>query len=683
MMSKLLTISFILIVSLMFSGCESKLDGDTDQDAVENALDNCPGEANTYQEDMDKDGIGDVCDDDIDGDGFSNEHEVIAKTDGLNPDSLPNLSADKDRDSVGNNKDKCPNTPIGRQVDADGCEVAKVEKMTENFSNEIKLNPPRTEPMIPKWGFGYMQSGWGGDQFGYGRQETFLDHAKALRGLANQYGDHTHPADIMVLDMFWTGKEWSWPGNMTWDKGRFPEPKDMIDELHAMNYKIMMNYHESGFGDEWLEKLQRDLDYGSDIVWLDFWRADSKYETKVWELLQKHHGKDKRLLFLARHYARPNNHNQEAVLGGDYMRKPDEESIEKSMPAHWTGDVLGTWEGFAESIDGIVYSEDGAMGGWSYLHTDTPGHTLGEDPELATRWIQFSDFTTMTRNHGTTGRDVWSWGPKVEEHSRFSRSLRYRLLPYIYTYSWHIWKDAIPLTRPLKLAYPGQRDELKYQYMFGEELLVAPVYKAAASFPENKMAIYLPSGEQWINYWTHKVHDGGETITVNVSKNQHQVPLYVKRGAIIPMGPAIQWIDTDVHANPITFDIFPLESGSSDFTLYDDDGESLGYQRGEYTVTQISTTAAEDVLRVSIGASKGDYDGKPRSQNYILKINLMNAAPKDISLNGKALEELSSAKSLLEMKNNKANWAYDRKGQILYLKFSSESKLKNSVTVNF
>ena len=547
----------------------------------------------------------------------------------------------------------------------------------------INLNSPHTEPLIPKWALGYWQSAWGADSLGYGHQNSFLDHARALRGQDNQYGAHLHPADVIVLDMFWNGLEWNWPGNMTWDFGRFSDPEGMIRELHAMNFKIALNYHEGGFGQQWLNQMRRDLEWGTDIVWLDFWRGDSSQEAQVWNLLGDVNGHDKRRMFMARHYARPNHHNNEPILNGHFMEAPNEEEFEKTMPVHWTGDVLGTWEGFAESIEGIVYGEDGAMGGWSYLHTDTPGHTGGEDPEIATRWIQFSDFSPLTRNHGTTGRDVWRWGPKVEENSYHSRMLRYRLLPYIYTYAWKIWETAVPLTRPFKLAFPGQRDDIRYQYMFGEELMVAPVYRAAADFPGERMPVFLPEGEQWIDYWTHEVHDGGQTIHVDVSvENNKYMPLFVKRGAIIPMGPEIHWIDPAVHADPLTVDIYPLEQGVSSFTLYDDDGESTGYERGDFAQTQFTVTGNSGDMQVTIGAAIGNYSGKPQQQNYLLKINLTTQSINSVTLGGTSFNQVSNYQELLGANGANNRWAVDAQNNTLYVRFSTSTSVANTISIN-
>jgi len=547
------------------------------------------------------------------------------------------------------------------------------------------LNAPRTEPMIPKWAFGYWQSFWGDEAAGYGHQASFIDHAKALRGIDNQYGNHKHPADVMVLDMYWNDINWGWPGNMNWSYTRFPNPQEMFDTLHNMNFRISLNYHSGGFGTEWLNKMREHLQWGADVPWLDFWDAGSSYESQVWNLLQEVNGPNKRNLMFTRHYARPNKHNYESNpwgnMGNDKV--PNEDAIQKTMPMQWTGDNDGTWDGLQEAIEGIVYGSDGAMDGWSYLHADCPGHMKGTDPELANRWIQFSDFSPITRNHGTTPRDVWSWGPHVEANSKFSRELRYRLLPYIYTYSWKVYENAIPLTRPLRLVFPGQRDDIRYSYMFGDELLVAPVYKPLSQMPSQTMSVFLPSGHQWIDFWTNEVFNGGQTIQADVSAaNDIHIPLYVKRGAIIPMGPQIYFIDPAIHPNPLTLNVYPLENGQSSFTMYDDDGESNAYKNGSRTLTTFtSNVQSGSTLTFSVGADIGSYAGKPTSRTYIIKINLQTTMAQMVSLNGVPLNGTSPAALLAD--SSIVGWAYDNVAKICYVQFSSSTSNASTVILNY
>ncbi|MGL1935359.1 MAG: DUF5110 domain-containing protein [Fibrobacterales bacterium] len=550
----------------------------------------------------------------------------------------------------------------------------------------INLNDPHTEPMIPKWSLGFWQSYWGEDN-GYGYQGSFIDHAEALRGIDNQYGDHKHPADVMVLDMFWNNKEWGWDNdlkNMEWSYERFPDPEKMIDSLHAMGFKVVLNYHSGGFGYDWLEKMREHLEWGVDVVWLDFWTGGSDYESQVWDLLREVWGDDKRRIFMARHYMRPNRMNYESPdKWGDMgeLKAPNEDEIEKSMPMHWTGDNDGSWEGLQEAIDATVYSEDGSMGGWSYVHADCPGHLRGEDPELANRWIQHADFSPFTRNHGAgVDRDVWSWGDNVEENSHFSRMLRYRLLPYIYTYVWDIYDKAMPLTRPFKLAYPGQRDDIRYSYMFGEEFLVAPVYKKRADWSDEKMPVWLPEGEEWVDYWDHTIFAGGSIVNYDVSEsNDRHIPLFVKRGSIIPMGPEAYNIDLAIHPDPLTLDVYPKQAGKTSFTMYDDDGESNGYTRDEYAQTIFSISKGSGEIAVTIGASIGEYAGKPESRNYIVKINLLDTNYVAVLHNDDSLKYVGDYTRLLGEGGSAGLWSIDSERGVLYARIEVSVEREHSV----
>ncbi len=567
---------------------------------------------------------------------------------------------------------------------------ADIEMPEQGIINpHINLNEPHTEPMVPKWSLGFWQSYWGADEVGYGNQEPFLDHAKALRGMDNQYGDHKHPADVMVLDMFWNGKNWGWDGdlsNMQWDYTRFPDPEGMIDELHEMGFKLVLNYHSGGFGSEWLAKMKEHLEWGADVMWLDFWDGGSNYETQVWNLMGEVWGENKRKIFMARHYQRPNRFNYESPEEwGDMgeLKAPNEDEIEKTMPMHWTGDNDGSWGGFQEAIDAVVYSEDGAMDGWSYTHADCPGHIGEPSPELANRWIQHADFSPFTRNHGAgSDRDVWTWGDKMEENSQFSRMLRYKLLPYIYTYVWHIYEDAMPLTRPFKLAFPGQRDDIRYSYMFGEELLVAPVYMPRKELTDDKMPVWLPEGEEWVDYWSHTIVEGGTSVNYDVSEeNDKYIPLFVKRGAIIPTGPEMWHIDTEVHPDPLTLDIYPLQSGTSQFIMHDDDGESNDYKKGKYSKTLFKVHKEAEAITVTVGESDGEYTGKPTERDYIVKVNLLDTSYSEVTLNDTQLKHSSDYTSLLGEDGAVDTWAIDEKSNSLYVRFQTSLDVNNSVVI--
>ena len=544
------------------------------------------------------------------------------------------------------------------------------------------LNAPHTEPLPPKWAFGYQQSSWDENMpLGYDNQAGLVDHGKALRGLDNQFGKHLHPCDVIVQDIYWCNKNFgSYPANMTWYAPNYPNPKAMFDSLHAMHYKVMMCYHSGGYGRAWIDSVKRDLRNGLDIIWLDFW-GQHNYEQEVHDTLQNIKGGNNRVLMLLRHYARPNSESGEAGT-------PDDPASEKKIVYHWTGDMNGNWLAFQQAIEGTIYGNDGAPGGWSYLNVDCPGHwnTPAEiGLELSSRWIQWTDFTTFSRNHGHYGRDVWSFGAQGEVNSNFSRSLRYRLLPYIYTYCWQTWENAMPLTRSMAIAYPGENNTLKYQYMFGDWFLVAPAYQSRMT----AMNVYLPrgNGDRWIDYWTQTEYAGNQTIQVDATKNNYMyIPLFVRKGAIIPMGPQLYWIDPARPLDTMTLDVYPKsysqDTGKSSFTLYEDDGTTLAYQSGSHGLTPITCARdANDYVTLTIGAMTGTYTGKPASRTVIAKINLHSKKPLSVTDNGAALMSIANYGDLLGA-GVSTGWAYDSVKHIVYAKIQSSTSAPSVIVTS-
>jgi hypothetical protein len=144
------------------------------------------------------------------------------------------------------------------------------------------------------------------------------------------------------------------------------------------------------------------------------------------------------------------------------------------------------------------------------------------------------------------------------------------------------------------------------------------------------------------------------------------------------MGPEIYHIDPSVHADPITLDIYPLEQGQSTFTLYDDDGESLGYQRGEQSFTQISALAEEHALTIKVGADIGSYKGKPDSHHYILKINLIDKAYTSVLLNGQAVTK-QQPQNFTE--TNQTGWYLDTEMKTLWISFATSAEQANKVEI--
>jgi alpha-D-xyloside xylohydrolase len=215
------------------------------------------------------------------------------------------------------------------------------------------------------------------------------------------------------------------------------------------------------------------------------------------------------------------------------------------------------------------------------------GHDIGgfagqPDPELYVRWAQFGLFSSHSRCHGTTPREPWEFGEEAEAIFRRYAKLRYRLLPYIYSTAVQAAKSGLPVVRALVLKYPNDRNvrNLDSEYLFGDHFLVAPVLERGVE----RWMVYLPVGE-WIDYWSRGIYEGPGWL--NFPAPLEILPLFVRRGAIIPMGPEIERADQAARAG-LALDIFPAERGR--FTVYSEDAPPV----------EVSYTADEQTLQLDI-----------------------------------------------------------------------------------
>jgi alpha-glucosidase/alpha-D-xyloside xylohydrolase len=250
-----------------------------------------------------------------------------------------------------------------------------------------------------------------------------------------------------------------------------------------------------------------------------------------------------------------------------------------------------------------------ALAGMPYWTTDIGGyfgHSLdwssSANNELFTRWFQFGAFCPLFRSHGRTWqlRLPWGWntgelGPDeianytggasnpdpselhnaaVEPICRKYLELRARLMPYLYSAVHEAHTTGLPILRAMWLHYPDDRAAVARgdQYLWGRDLLVAPVVEKGAT----ARSVYLPRG-RWIDFWTEAAQDGGREISRAV--DLETMPLFVRAGAILPLGPVKQYTSEPVD-EPLTLQIYLGADGAT--RVYEDDGASFGYQRGEW-----------------------------------------------------------------------------------------------------
>jgi hypothetical protein len=148
------------------------------------------------------------------------------------------------------------------------------------------------------------------------------------------------------------------------------------------------------------------------------------------------------------------------------------------------------------------------------------------------------------------------------------------------------------------------------------------------------------------------------------------------------MGPEIFWIDPAQHTDPITLDIYPLASGQSSFTLYDDDGASMQYQQGRYAQTEVTVNANVNKLAITVGAAKGEYQGKPDMHNYVLKINLLNNKKiNQTLLNGTKINQLLKQPNENQVYQQTPGWWIDQQNNLLFVYFNTKSSAENTIVV--
>jgi alpha-glucosidase (family GH31 glycosyl hydrolase) len=335
---------------------------------------------------------------------------------------------------------------------------------------------------------------------------------------------------------------------------------------------------------------------------------------------------------------------QQAFAEGEAVDRPDQRAfmlcrsgaagMQRLGAACWSGDINND---FATLEAQIPLGLNTGLSGVPYWGTDVGGffHAVPETGELYARWFQLGAFCPVFRSHGWVWREhvPWAHGPEVEAICRRYAELRYRLLPYTYTLAWQARALGLPLMRPLVLNYPDDPRvwQLGHEFLWGDDLLVAPVTREGAT----AWPVYLPAGA-WYDFWTGARHEGPGGVTLEAPLDR--LPLLVRAGAIVPMGPVIQ--HTGLPQAEITLLIHPSPidprsgSGTSRFELYEDDGRSNAYRDGHYALTPIECVAGPAGVTVRIGEPTGDRSVVPAGRRYLIRVRIDRPAAVSVAGHG-------------------------------------------------
>ncbi len=512
-------------------------------------------------------------------------------------------------------------------------------------------------PMFGKWAFGLFQS-----QDRYKYQSDVLSVAK-------KYRDNHLPVDVIVQDWFW----WS-PlpiGSHIMNRERYPDPKAMVDSLHNEKFHTMISIWPL-FGDSTRNfNAMKSKGYLTSITWDNFFAhtfdtyydahnpaARKLYWQQARDSVVKRYGWDAWWV----DQCEPDNgslidERRKAVFsvgkGIDYFNtyslehsKGIYEGWRKDMPGKrvfclirqsfaggqrnaatlWSSDITTTFSAFRNQVpqginsclSGIPYWTSDIGGYISYASPEgIPDWSLPLQRELFTRWFQFGAFSPIFRIHGKGERALFSdnWDANTKDILLHYDKLRYRLLPYIYSLSAKITQENYTIMRGL--AFDFRNDTVVYnikdQYMFGPAFLVNPVTQPLSELAKtNAREVYLPQ-TTWYNFWTGATIKGGTTITADAPIET--MPLYVRAGSIIPMGPFMEYA-TEKKNDTIELRIYPGADGA--FTLYEDENDNYNYENGKFATITFTWHDAQQLLAIS--DTKGDFPGmlKQRVFNVVL-----------------------------------------------------------------
>jgi alpha-glucosidase (family GH31 glycosyl hydrolase) len=517
-------------------------------------------------------------------------------------------------------------------------------------------------PMIPR----YLLGNWWSRFWAYDEAE--------LKALMEEFRAREFPLAVCIVDMDWhttqTGnRSVGWTG-YTWNREIFPDPAGFIAWLHAQGLRTALNLHpadgvhphEEQYADmaaavgidpatgepvefdsvdqrfveayfkflhhpqeemgeretEFLEE-PRFLKDGVDFWWLD-WQQGKQSKLQgldpLWWL----------------------NHLHFYDLGRDGVKRPFIFSRWGGLGNHrypigFSGDTVVSWASLANQPYFTATAANVGYGWWSH---DIGGHMWGvEDAELYLRWVQYGVLSPILRLHSTNNpyqdRRPWGWGAAVESPARAAMQLRHALIPYIYSMAWRNHTAGIPLVTPLYYSNPEDDDAYNcpQAYWFGSELIAAPfTAPTEADLGLSRQRVWLPDG-LWFDFFIGRQYAGGwQTVYGDWS----QIPVFAKAGAIIPLGPLVGWGGVE-NPTELTVHVFPGADGQ--FTLYEDDGETVGYQRGAYAETPFTQVWRGDSLTLAIGPVQGDVTFAPARRTYVVEIHAVAQADVTVTLDGK------------------------------------------------
>jgi alpha-D-xyloside xylohydrolase len=492
-------------------------------------------------------------------------------------------------------------------------------------------------PMFPKWAYGLFQS------------KNRYASSSDLITVKNQYRTNGIPVDCIVQDWYyWDPYPW---GSNIMNPANYPDPAAVVDSLHNSNIHTMIsiwatftqgdaNYnqynvinalypsngtrhyydpHNDQARSIYWQQLNGQLfaEYGWDAWWADADEPDTYPDTYDRNTASTALGKG--CLYYNTY---PLMHTTSVYVGwrNDVVGKRLFTlsrcaflGNQRNAAASWSGDISCNWTDFKKQLSaGLNF----CLSGIPYWTTDIGGYATNWGPtnwattsnrELFIRWFQYGTFCPIFRIHGVDDKSLLSsfWDTNTKSILLNYDRLRYRLMPYIYSLAWKVTNENYTIMRHLIMdnrTDPSviNRDD---QFMFGPFMMINPIYSSGAT----KRSVYLPKGD-WYDFWTGNKMSGGQTITARAPLDT--MPIFVKEGSIIPMGPEIQYATQSI--DPLEVRVY--RGADAQFVLYEDEGDTYNYEQGQYSL--IPFTYNEVSGQLTIGTRQGTYSNMPKNRTF-------------------------------------------------------------------
>ena len=541
-------------------------------------------------------------------------------------------------------------------------------------------------PMLPRFALG----NWWSRYYKY-TEDSYME-------LMERFDQENLPFTVAVIDMDWHlvnidpkyGSGWT---GYTWNKEFFPDPERFLKKLHDRGMRTTLNVHPADgvraheemylemakalgvdyeqedpivcdpASPEYLEAYFKYLHHPREEEGVDFWWIDWQQGSKC-----KVEGLDPLWIFNHYHFLDSKRKGKRPMTFSRYAGPGSHR-----YPIGFSGDTCITWE----SLDFQPYFTSSATNiGYGWWSHDIGGHMFGyKNDEMTARWVQSGLYSPILRLHSSSsefnGKEPWRFKKEAEIAMGDALRQRHQMMPYLYTMNYRAYKDGAPLVMPMYYEYPedGAAYEMKNQFMFGTQLMVAPITsKRIEGLNVAEVKVWLPEG-LWYDIYTGMMYDGDRILSMY--RDLDSIPVLAKAGAIVPFTDEISSVEATSNPSSLRVKVYAGANGS--FELYEDDNETCAYEMGDCVKTRFSYTET-DTAEFVVGAAKGNLSLIPNERSYVIELTgykKVAAEQLSVSVDGQVIE---------------AEISYEEKKQAIIVKLpaiSVEKEIKISLDLKF